>query len=490
MSDTSAGIIAFGAYIPRMRLERAAAGSAMAWQNPAHRRQRGQRSVAAWDEDVVTMAVEAIRDCAGSAKSGARALILASTSMPFADRLNSGIVAGALDLRSDILGLDFGSSHRAGTSALIAGLSLASQGDVIVAAGEARTARAGSQQELANGDAAAAVVLGTENVVARILASSTLCADFLDHWRATGDRYDYQWEERWVRDEGFLKLVPEAARVAFTAASIAPSEVDHLILASPLKGLGKAVATRIGLTNAAVAEDLAATVGYAGAAHPLLMLANVLDGAQPGEVIMMVGFGSGCDVLLIQTTDVIAAARARRGVRGWLNEGQSTQDYTKYLSLKGELAVDWGPRAEFGNKFAPTVNARAARDTLAFMGGRDRATGVVQFPKSPVGIAPGASSVAIYDDVCLVDEPAQVVAVTADWLTYHPNPPFYFGLVQFDNGARMPMEFVDVGNRALDVGTPLEMAFRVKEIDTMRGYRQYFWKAVPIGGAASEAEAA
>ena len=69
---------------------------------------------------------------------------------------------------------------------------------------------------------------------------------------------------------------------------------------------------------------------------------------------------------------------------------------------------------------------------------------------------------------------------------FSQSPPLYMGLSQFDNGARMLMEIVDVGPEGIDVGTPLEMTFRIKELDKMRGYRRYFWKARPIVSAAGE----
>jgi uncharacterized OB-fold protein len=64
---------------------------------------------------------------------------------------------------------------------------------------------------------------------------------------------------------------------------------------------------------------------------------------------------------------------------------------------------------------------------------------------------------------------------------YTPAPPLYVGLVQFDCGARLLMEMVDVGPKGLDVGTPLSMTFRIKEKDRMRGWDRYFWKATPTG---------
>ena len=63
------GILSFGGYIPIMRLARKAIVDANAWFNPALRALgRGERAIANWDEDPVTMAVEAARDCLGDRK--------------------------------------------------------------------------------------------------------------------------------------------------------------------------------------------------------------------------------------------------------------------------------------------------------------------------------------------------------------------------------------------------------------------------------------
>ncbi len=83
----------------------------------------------------------------------------------------------------------------------------------------------------------------------------------------------------------------------------------------------------------------------------------------------------------------------------------------------------------------------------------------------------------------LVDEAAEVLTYTADWLSYHPAPPLYVGFVQFDNGARILMEVVDVGPAGIDVGTPLKLTYRIKERDKTRGYNRYFWKATPLAVA-------
>ena len=80
----------------------------------------------------------------------------------------------------------------------------------------------------------------------------------------------------------------------------------------------------------------------------------------------------------------------------------------------------------------------------------------------------------------LADAPAKVLTSTADWLSYHPAPPLYVGFVQFDNGARLLMEMVDVGPAGIEAGEPLRMVLRIKEKDRQRGYNRYFWKATPV----------
>lgn len=463
--------------------------TANAWANPALKGMaKGQRAVAAWDEDVVTMAVEAARDAlAELPRPTLSACILASTSAPFADRLNAGIVAGALNLRGDATCFDISGSMRAGSSAMIAGAALAKDGGpVLVASAERRGAKPASAAEMQIGDAAAAIVLG-HDPIAILRASHSLTCDFVDHFRASGQKHDYHWEERWVREEGYLKLVPETIAALLHKAGVSPAGVTRLIVPSPLSGIAAAVARKAGIATEAVADPLSSDCGFGGATHGLLMLAHVLETAKPGDIILLAAFGNGCDALLFEVTPRIADFRPRRGVSGALAGGRSSEDYGRFLSAAGEINVEWGMRAEFGKKYALTTEFRTGREHLAFIGGRDIATGAVQFPKTPAGVAPGASGLAVYEDVPLADVAASVVSFTADWLAYNPSPPLYFGLVQFDNGARMLMEFVDVADDSLHVGAALDMVFRVKEIDRTRDYRHYFWKAVPRPGGADDA---
>jgi len=217
------GILKLGAYVPQRRLARRAIAEANQWFNPALKAQaKGERSMAGWDEDSITMAVEAARDAlAGRSRDrgGIAALRFASTTFPFLDRLNSGLVAEALALPADISALDIAASQRAGTSALAA--ALAGGSETLVVAAEKRGTLAASPLEMACGDGAAAILVGEGEPIARLVASATVTADFVDHYRTIESGHDYQWEERWIRDAGYLEIVPPVIARCLAAAGLA-----------------------------------------------------------------------------------------------------------------------------------------------------------------------------------------------------------------------------------------------------------------------------
>jgi 3-hydroxy-3-methylglutaryl CoA synthase len=474
------GIRLFGGYVPRLRIERSHIADAHKWMAPGLRGQaKGSRAFMSWDEDAVTMAVQAARDCLDGRKpDGIEAIHFASTNLPYADLQHSSLVASALGLPSGIAGSDAGYSQRAGTSSLLRALKAGEE--ALFIASDAPVAKPASTQELSYGAGAAAFVLGTGDVVARLLGSASVTAPFVDHFRTARSQFDYFWEERWVRDEGYSKLVPEAISAALAKAGVTVGDLTHFVMPSLLRGAADVVAKKIGFAGKC-ADDLANGVGYAGSAHALLMLANVLETAAPGDKILLVGFGQGADALVFEVTGHIANARPRRGVSGAIADGLATDSYMRLLSYYDCIDLEWGMRSEKNAKTALTEQYRSSAEIGGLLAGNCRSCGTIQFPQLEYCVNPECNAPASqFDQASLVDEPAKMLTHTGDWLTYHPAPPLFVGFVQFDNGARILMEVVDVGAEGLDVGTPLKMTYRIKERDRARGYNRYFWKATPV----------
>ena len=112
-----------------------------------------------------------------------------------------------------------------------------------------------------------------------------------------------------------------------------------------------------------------------------------------------------------------------------------------------------------------------------FVGGKCSQCGTVQFPKSHYCVSPNCGALDSQTDHLMGDTPARVVTWTADNLTFDPSPPAYFGMVDFEGGGRLMVDFTDVDPTTFDVNSQVRMYFRVKAIDSIRGFKRYFWKA-------------
>lgn len=456
------------AYLPLLRFERKIARGELRWSGlggPA----RGRRAVAGWDEDALTMAVEAARGLApqGSVDS----LVFASTSSPFVDRSMAGLVLEALRLDPGAAALDVAGSRRGATTALLKALRAGAR--ELVTAGEKRAAAPGSAQHLSFGDGAGAVLVGPGEGVARLLGAASLNADLLDVYVEAESGLPYAAEERFVRDKAAQEILVPVVTMALRAAGVAPADIALAIVPETVEGVYAATAKACGLKAPNVCLDVSAQAGDLGAAMPLFGLALALDRAAPGQKLLLVGFGNGADALVLEATGAGAGAASAA-----LRQGAPLTSYSRFLHLTGALRLDWGPRAEVSQKVSASTLLRHGRDMHGFVGGRDRA-GNVQFPKTPIPVRPDAQGPEPYEDVPLADAPAKIVSITADRLNFTPDPPFHFGLVQFDNGARVAMEHCDVAGASLAVGDAVRMRFRVKAIDRQRGLRTYFWKAAP-----------
>jgi 3-hydroxy-3-methylglutaryl CoA synthase len=483
------GITAYGAYIPRRRLQRKAVAEANKWFAPSLMgAAKGERSMANYDEDTVTLAVEAGRDCLPASdaikdRAFVDAIYFASTTMPFADRQNAGIVSAALQLSHNISSADVTSSQRAGTTALTMALDAVASGRAhspLVVVGEKRKARAASPQELAIGDASAALTLGKDKVIANFLGSHSQTLDFVDHFRGEGEDFDYGWEERWIRDEGYSKIVPAAVMALLEKTGVKDADIAHFILPCPFAKLDQTIAKQCGIDPAKTRDNLASTVGDSGSTHALLMLVHALEQAKPGEKILVVQFGQGCDALLFEVTPAIADLPKRNGVTGSLARRKEETNYLKYLGFNGLIELEKGMRAEVDKRTALSVLYRKNDMLLGLTGGKCRVCGTAQYPKTRICVSPNCKAVDSQDDYGFSERQGEVLSWSADFLTYSMDPPNHYGMITFAEGGRFMADITDVDQGQVDTGTKVRMSFRVKDRDEKRGFVRYFWKAIPV----------
>lgn len=478
----TSGVLAWGAYLPRRRLARRAIAEALAWRSaPGARAGEGTRTAVNWDEDAITLAVEAARLALGPAPGGeVPSLALASTTLPFADRSNAGVVAEALGLEATLVTQDATGSQRAGTSALLAALRAAADGrPALVIASDRRRAEAGSAEEAAYGDGAAAVLVGGGPLAAEFVGGTSLAVDFVDHYREGTAATDYTLEERWIRTEGYLKLIPRAVAPLLDSLGIEPASITRFLVAAP-PGLARAVALACGVPAGAVADPLVDRTGHTGCAHPLLLLGAALDGAAADDLILLIGFGQGVDVLLLRATGALAGSPCRGTVERALAGGCDETAYLRFLAHQGALTLDWGPRAERDARTAQSAHYRRHAALNGFVGGRCTACGTVQFPMARACVNPACGAFDTQQPAPLAGLGGHVKSFTEDWLAYSPDPPLCYGNVALAGGGNAFIEFTDVVPGELAIGAEVRFVFRIKDVDAVRRFHRYFWKATPV----------
>ena len=477
-----AGISSLGCYLPRLRLSRQTITEAMGWLGQGNSRAKGEIATCNWDEDSLTMGVEAAR-IALSALPHAEldALTFASTTAPFADHANGVVLATALGLDASLRVSDAGGSQRAGTSALAAALAGADGGRAsLVVAADQRLGKPGSPQELQYGHGATAAVTGTGHGLAEYLGAEHLAADFVDHYRESSALFDYVLEERWAREAGWNPLVGRAVGRLLGRLGVQAAEIDKVVLACPA-ATARGVLKATGLRGEALVSDRSMEFGDTGCGHPLLMLAGALEDAKRDERVLVIGFGQGVDAILLRATG------ERQAVSFGLQEALATRreetHYTRFLAHQGLLPVEFGMRAERDNRTAQTVAWRKHEVVTGFTGGRCRSCNALQFPLSRVCVAPDCRETDTQEPVRLAELPASIKTFTEDWLAYSARPPLVYGNVLFEAGGNVFMEFTDFAPGEAAVGRPVRFMFRIKDVDSRRGFRRYFWKAAPGLGA-------
>jgi hydroxymethylglutaryl-CoA synthase len=450
------GITAYSSYIPFHFLELADVGALLGSGGD-----RGVRSVASYDEDPTTMAVEAARRLPAIPRRAS--LFYASSSPPYHDKTNATAAHAALGMDVESHVVDLMGSVRGGISAL---LLAAGQGGVAMVA-DTRIGLPGSRDEAYGGDGAAAFTFGDDQPLAEFLTHASRTREFLDRWRIPGQNTSRVWEERFGA-QVYEPLMKEVAGAALTQAGIdAP---DHIIVSSSHARAARTIGRAFG---DALHTSTAGTVGFCGAADAALQLASVLDRAAPGETILLVSGADGADALVLRVTAAIEGHRAATSVDQQVAARRQVP-YPLYLTWRDQLHRE-PPRRPDPTPFAAPPAAREADWKYRLVGSRCAACSKVHLPPQRVCMA--CNAVDQMEDHSLADVPGRVATFTIDRLAFSPSPPTVAVVVDFEGGGRFECEMTDEDPDTVRVGDQVEMTFRKRY--TAAGVHNYFWKAAP-----------
>jgi 3-hydroxy-3-methylglutaryl CoA synthase len=298
----------YGAYVPRYRIER----STIATQHGTHA-SAGELAVPAHDENVLTLAVSAAKDALAHAgidagdegeREGIDAVYTATVSDPFDERGLGAHVARAVGADTETRVSDHQGSARAATNALLSARDAIEAGRaerVLLVAGDALAEPAGSSAERTAGAGAAALVLDDDGIdIATLDGTGISTTGFVGRFKGSG--VGARTGDSRFNRERYIETVSEA--VTGIDGDLAP---QRAVMPTADGGWGSRALRALELD--AEYDSTFEAVGYVGAASVLLDLAHGLDDADPGETVLLTGYGpGGADAIAMTTGDDVSEA--------------------------------------------------------------------------------------------------------------------------------------------------------------------------------------
>ena len=467
-------IVSYGTYIPYWRLDRGRIGEALGTFGS------GTRAVASYDEDTTTMGVEAARACLAAAPEGVKVgqLLFVTTDPAYLDKTNATAIHAALDLDPAAPAFDMVGSVNSANGAMA--FATFAPMPTLVVFSDVRTGLPGGADEAGGGDGAAAFLYAPDGpALLEFLGWGASTDEFLDRYRQPGEDHSRLWEERFG-EHAYTPLAEQAVAEALKAAGVGPAEIDHAIVTGLHSRAVRVVAKSLGVGKEALVDDLTGVIGNTGAAHSGIVLADLLDRAEPGEVILRLVLADGAIATVVRTTEALREWRARRpaiaSVAGQIAASRADLDYSRFLTWRGQLHREPPRRPDPTPPVAP-ASLRKERWKFAFHASRCDECGTRHMPPARVCVKCGAVDKMSHER--LAETPATIATYTVDRLAFSLSPPIVAAVVDFDGGGRFRCEMTDVDPKTVAIGNRVEMTFR--RLMTAHDVHNYFWKCRPAG---------
>ncbi|MCX7974589.1 MAG: hydroxymethylglutaryl-CoA synthase, partial [Candidatus Aminicenantes bacterium] len=335
------------AYIPRYRIK--VEEIAGVWGADAQSYRKGllveEKSVPAPDQDTITMAVEASKRAIKRAGIDPReigAVYVGSESHPYAVKPSGTVLAEAIGACPEVHTADLEFACKAGTEGMYLALSLVKAGEIKYGLGvgaDTSQGAPGDALEYTTAAGAAAFIFGRDKVVAEVIEVYSFTTDTPDFWRREYQYYPRH-GSRFTGEPAYFKHIIGAAKGIMDKAGVKPEEINYVIFHQPNGKFPLRVGEMLGFKKEQIDPGLLVTyLGNTYSGSSPMGLTATFDIAKPGDIILLVSYGSGAgsDAFLFKMTDRIDEVR---------DLAPKTWDMLK----NRRVYVDYGTYAKFRKK--------------------------------------------------------------------------------------------------------------------------------------------
>jgi hydroxymethylglutaryl-CoA synthase len=346
-----AGIVGYGAYLPRNRVR--ADEIARQWGKDPDTIRNGllleEKTVPGLDEDTITISVTAGRaalDRAGIDPRHIGALYIGSESHPYAVKPSGTAVVEALGIGPEVHVADFEFACKAGTEAMFVALGLVESGrmDYAMAIGADTSQGApGDALEFSASAGGAAYIFGKDNLLADVLDAVSFTTDTPDFWRREGQFYPRH-GGRFTGEPAYFKHVLSATRMILERTGLEADAFRFAVFHMPNGKFPQAAGKQLGFTREQLRPGwIVPTMGNTYSGSSPTGLAAALDEADPGDLILITSFGSGAgsDSFVLRATERLPEVRSHAPtVRSMLDGPRHYLTYGEYAKYREKIKMN------------------------------------------------------------------------------------------------------------------------------------------------------
>lgn len=346
--STGAGIVSYGAYVPKRRITPEEIGGIWGKKYMGPALGVFAKSVPAFDEDTITISVEAARMACerwGGDVKRIGAVYVGSESHPYAVKPSATVVAEVLGITPYLTAADFEFACKAGTAAMQTSLALVRSGmvDLALAIGADTSQGApGDALEYTASAGGAAFLIGHEDVIATIDHTTSFTTDTPDFWRREGEMFPSH-AGRFTGEPAYFRHVIACGNLLMKDMGTEPADYQYAVFHQPNGKFPVTVAKKLGFTMEQISTALLTPhIGNTYSGSVPVGLSAVLDVAEPGDRIFVTGYGSGAgsDAFDITVTSAIERYSRQLGtpVSHFVESGEEVT-YAEYAKLRGKIRM-------------------------------------------------------------------------------------------------------------------------------------------------------
>ncbi len=305
-----------------------------------------EKTVPGLDEDTITISVQAARYALQRADIDPNeigAVYIGSESHPYAVKPSGTVLVDALGIGPEVHVADYEFACKAGTEAMFVACSHVQAGSMkyaLAIGADTSQGAPGDALEYTASAGGAAFIMGTENVAAEVLEPYSYTSDTADFWRKEGEFYP-QHAGRFTGEPAYFRHVLAAGRGILEKSGRKPGDFAYVVFHMPNGKFPLRAGKALGFKREQIDEGwLVNIMGNTYSGSSPTGLAAVLDVARPGDLILMVSFGSGAgsDAFIFQATDHLPAIQDRAPkIRTLLDQNRRYLDYGRYAKYRRKI---------------------------------------------------------------------------------------------------------------------------------------------------------